>query len=403
MVDARAFAYLAIDPTGRRVRGVLEAVDDAAAFEALRRDGLSPLSLKLRASRPDQPLRPTSIKPREATEFLGSLAELLRAGADIRTALAILAERAAEASVREICGRLAEDIGGGEALESAFGRAFAGGQPFVGPMVAAGEAAGDLAASLERAAEIIASRLKLRDQLATVLAYPAFVLLSAVGALFVILLYIVPTIAPLTAELGGEPPLSLQVMLVASDFLSGNLALLMGLFAVVVLGLVIAGRLGLLRRPWDRLVLDGPGRRTAAGLVYGAFAQSLGAMLAAGAPLGDALRLATRATSSDLARERLEPVLTEVRQGQPLSVALEGVRGFPGAVVRLVAVGEASNAVGRLLLRAGKLEEDGALRRIEAVGRVAGPALIVLLGLMLGVLMGGLLSGVSQMGLETLE
>ncbi len=55
-----------------------------------------------------------------------------------------------------------------------------------------------------------------------------------------------------------------------------------------------------------------------------------------------------------------------------------------------------------MLARGGKLEEEAATRRIESVGRIAGPALIVVLGLVLGVLMGGLLSGVSQMGQSAL-
>jgi type II secretory pathway component PulF len=87
-----------------------------------------------------------------------------------------------------------------------------------------------------------------------------------------------------------------------------------------------------------------------------------------------------------------------VRQGQSLSVALDRAKSFPTAIVRLAAVGEASGALGPMLARAGKLEEDSALRRIEASGRLLGPALIVLLGGLIGCLMAGLLSGVSQLG-----
>jgi type II secretory pathway component PulF len=144
-------------------------------------------------------------------------------------------------------------------------------------------------------------------------------------------------------------------------------------------------------------------RRTVSGLAFGGFAQSLGAMIAAGAPVSEALRLASRTVSLAGARRRLEPVALAVRQGEPLSAALGAVRSFPTAIVRLTAVGEASNALGPMLQRSGRIEEEAALRRIEAIGRIAGPALIVLLGLVLGILMAGLLSGVSQMGQSALE
>jgi type II secretory pathway component PulF len=270
-------------------------------------------------------------------------------------------------------------------------------------MVAAGEAAGDLPGGLQRAADVIYSRLKLRDQLVTVLAYPSFVFVSAIGALVVILLYIVPSIAPLAEELGSEPPMALSLMLSASNFLSANLALIGLAIAGGVVAILVAGRAGLLSAPLDRLLLDGPVRRTVAGLVFGSFSMSLGSMVAAGAPISEALRLAIRTAPLAGARKRLEPVALAVRQGEYLSGALGEVRGFPQSIIRLAAVGEASNAVGPMLTRSGQMEEDAALRRIETIGRIAGPALIVLLGGLLGVLMGGLLSGVSQMGQSALE
>jgi len=400
MADPR-FAYVAIDATGRRVKGVLVAQDEPAAFEELKLEGLAPLSLRVK-SRDAHLAKSRGLNPREAGEFLGSLAELLAAGADIRTALGILTTRFARPFAKQLAEQLAADIGGGEPLERAFARAFEARQPFVAPMVAAGEAAGDLPGGLQRAAEVIATRLKFRDQLASVLAYPLFVLVSAIGAFFVILLLIVPTIAPLATELGGAPPPTMAAMLAVSHFLQDNLTLLSAMFTLGLAGLLGAGRVGLLSAPLEGLLLDGPARRTARGLVFGGFARTLGVMIAAGAPIGDALRLAMRSVPYKGVRRRLEPVLAAVRQGVFLSDALAGVRGFPPAIVRLTAVGEASNAIGPLLVRSGRLEEDEALRRIETIGRIAGPALIVLLGAFLGLMMASLLSGVSQLGQSAL-
>ncbi|WP_310540375.1 type II secretion system F family protein [Phenylobacterium sp.] len=403
MADDLHFRYLAMDPAGRRVRGVVAARDDAVAFDSLRREGLSPLSLTPHKLKAKAAPKHRNLSDREAAEFLGSLADLLMAGADIRTALSILGARFERASVKVLAQGLADDISGGEALERAFGRHFRHRQAFVGPMIAAGEAAGDLPGGLQRASEIVASRLKLRDQLITVLAYPAFVLVSAIAAVFVILLFIVPSIAPLAEELGGAPPPALAILIRASLFLTNNLVMLGGLGALTLLLLGVAWRLGLLSAPLERAVLDGPAKRTTRGLVFGAFSISLGAMLAAGAPISDALRLATRSVGTASARRRLEPVISAVRQGQSLSNALAEVKGFPPSIIRLATVGEASNALGQMLAKGGKLEEDAAMRRIETIGRLAGPALIILLGAILGVLMGGLLSGVSQMGQSALE
>ena len=392
------YSFLAVNQAGRRVKGVLAARDAAAAFEQLRREGLSPLKLKLSSAKAKQEPKAQALGDREAADFLSSLAELLKAGADIRTSLGILGARFERRAVRTVCQTLSSDIAGGDSLERAFGRSFQRSQAFVGSMVTAGEAAGDLPGGLQRAADVIASRLKLRDQLISVLAYPSFVFVSAIGAVLVILLFIVPSIAPLAQDAGSSAPLALAILIGASDFLRGNI-LEMGLVAAAsAAALIVASYLGVLAGPLERLSLDGPVRRTVGGLVFGAFSISLGTMLAAGAPVTDALRLALRSVSSNGARRRLEPVSQAVREGQSLSSALGAVKGYPPTIIRLAAVGEASNTLGQMLARGGKLEEEAAIRRIETLGRIAGPALIVLLGILLGVLMGALLSGVSQMG-----
>jgi type II secretory pathway component PulF len=397
MADDAQFKYVAVDSRGRKIKGSVTAINDAVAFDLLRQDGLSPLALKQRRQRA-KPQTPRNLTDREASEFLMNLAELLQAGADIRTALNILSERFEGPRVKAACEQLSTQIGGGDSLERAFTHAFQGRQAIVGPMVSGGEAAGDLAGGLRRAAEIIQSRLAMRDQVVSVMAYPAFVFVSAIGALLTILIFIVPSIAPLATEMGAEPSPALAVMITTSDFLRANwILVLMGLAGGLIC-LITASRLGMLSTLGGRLLLDGPLRRIAGGLLFGGFAISLGTMLAAGAPIGEALRLAIRAVPSKAAKQRLEPILSSVRQGAYLSNALAEVKGFPATIVRMVAVGEASNAVGTLLIRSGKLEEDGALKRIEAAGKIAGPALIIFIGALLGVLMGGLLSSVSTMG-----
>lgn len=396
------FRYVAVDATGRRKKGLIEAGDEAEAFRQLRLSGLAPLSL--RPAR-DSASRATTgrLSERDTIDLIANLGHLLQAGADIRTALGILDSRSSRPATSMVCKALLADIGGGAALDSTFSRHLSTHGALIGVLVSAGEASGDLAAGLLRAADVIESRLKLRNKLGSVLAYPVFVLVSTVLAVLALLLFVVPSLAPLLQDAGATPPLSLRLMIGASELLQRNLTPI----GVTIAGLLsiglIAQRAGLLSRITDRLLLAGPFRKTAAGLVFGAFATVLGGMLIAGAPIADAMRLAARSVRSPSARDRLEPVLASVRQGQSLSIALGTVNGFPTSISGLVTVGEATGALGPMLLRGGKLEEDGALARIETIGQILGPALIVGLGGVVGLLMAALLSGVSQLGQTALQ
>jgi type II secretory pathway component PulF len=396
-----AFAYVAIDPAGRRVKGLLSAGSDAAAYERLRRDGLVPVAIRKRRGAASRPA--VALRERELAEFLSDLAALLKAGSDMRAALSILGGGASSARFRSLSQMLNEDIAGGSALDAAFNAALGRDHAFVAALVAAGEAAGDIASGLRRASEIMQSRIRLADQLVSVLSYPVFVFLTTIVAVGAILLFVVPSLAPLVEDAGTTMPTRLGVLFALSSFVRANCIVIGGGCAIAAGAILLAGALGLLAAPLSRLALDGPFRRTSSGLIFGGFAVTLGSMLSAGAPMSEALRLAINSVRSTLARQRLQPAAQSVRDGQTLSAALGRVGAFPRSITRLAAVGEASGALGPMLTRAGELEEGAAIRRIEAASRFLGPALIVCLGGMVGLLMAGLLSGVSQIGSATLQ
>jgi type II secretory pathway component PulF len=401
MTDGQSFSYVALGADGKRVRGQAAGPTEQAAFERLRRQGLTPL--KLRPVRSQARGGDHGLQDRESAEILLSLADLLSAGADMRSALDVLLSRAQGSRVANACRRLLQDISAGEALDAAFARTLASRHAFVAALVAAGEAAGDLPQALRRAGEMLEAAIKLRQQLVAALAYPLFVLISTLAAAGVILLAVVPSLEPLVSEGGeGSAPILSGLLAVSRLLREQGLALAGGLGGVIVLTVVL-GRAGLLAGPLDRLWLTGPWRRTTCALAFGGFSISLGAMLSAGAPMSDALRLAIRGVRSDLAKTRLQVVLQQVRQGVSLSQALQAVKGFPATVVRLVSVGESTGALGRMLQRSGKLEEDAAVRDIEAAARLLGPALIMLLGGLIGLMMAGLLSGVTELGQAALN
>jgi type II secretory pathway component PulF len=392
----RQFAYVALDHAGRRTRGVVCAQTDDAAFKLLRGDGLSPLRISRARSAGASHRR---LSDRQTAEFLSNLSALLAAGADMRAALSILTGHGDQSPERILARELAVMIGGGTSLEESFSALLGKNGPFVGALLSAG----DLPGGLRRAAEVLQSRTKIKDQLVGALSYPTFVLISTLAALAVILLVVAPALAPLVADAGSERPLILGLLIAFSDLIRSNATVVTLALAAALAALFAMARLGLLTRSLERACLDGPFSRTSNGLVFGGFAIALGSMLGAGASMSDALHLSIRSVRITSARQRLEPVLQAVRQGTPLSVALLEIPSFPRTIGQMAEVGESTGALGPMLARAGRIEEDSALARIEAAGRVLGPALIVGLGALIGLIMAGLLTGVSQLGQTALQ
>jgi type II secretory pathway component PulF len=397
MPDAQRFLYRALDAEGRKVSGEVAAADLAAAFDTLKLRGLSPVKLKRQSGEATRS-GGHRLSDREVSAFIADLATLLRAGADMRTALGVAIPKAGRPGLAAMGKQLSTTISGGEALHVAFAKGLPARLSFIAALVNAGETSGDLAGALERGAEMIDSRLQARDQLVSVLSYPIFVLISAIAALLVILLLVVPSLSPLANSSQSGPGGVLAILIFASELLRENLQLIAVALAILVAAAIGAGLLGLWGPLIDRAIMRGPFRKLASAMAYGAFAIALGGILAAGAPMSEALRLAIRTTRSGVARRSLEPVLKAVRQGESLSSALGAVRTFPQSISRLASIGEQSGALGPMLVRAGRYEEKAALRAIESSARILGPVLIAVLGGMIGLLMAGLLSGISGLG-----
>jgi len=392
------FHYVARDQSGAKVRGEMAGASAEAVFSRLRSGGLMPLKVQPLKVTTRPTLAAARLGDRDLAAFLSNLSALLAAGADIRSCLAIIGGKGASAALQRVSRETARAVSGGDSLEQAVSRWLTGGQTFVAALIAAGDSASDLPGALERGAEILRGRIALRDQLVSVLSYPAFVFVTAIAAFLVILTLVIPSIAPLAETPGAHPSLALRLMLALSEGLRSHAWILLALILVFVASLVAAAVTGRLVLWLDRLAMDGPARRTAAQIAYGGYAIALGGILAAGAPMSEALRLALRGVRSQTARERLSNVAGTVRQGEALADVLGRVPYFPEPIIQMALIGQEAGQLGQMLLRSGRLEEQAALQRIEAVSRLIGPALIVGLGALIGLMMAGLLSGVSGLG-----
>ena len=337
-------------------------------------------------------LRRKGMDDQTLEDLCRNLAVLLRAGADIRTALGVIGQETAAMK------GVAQAILGGASLDLALAPVIPRPMAHLRGLIAAGEARGDIPAGLDSAANVLAMRRKIRQQLFEALSYPAFVFVSAIAALSIILLIVVPAIAPLLLDNGQKLPIYFSIIFAISQGLQAGWPYLSGGLAAAAVAVALGWRYGGLRAWLDRWLLDGPLRFIVRPLMFGGYARALGESLQSGAGVIEALRLCQRSLANAEARQRTEVVTTMIRQGRSLSEAFRQVNGMPSPIVRLCEVGEASSTLGPMLMRAGEREEAAALASIDKGSKLLGPVLIIGLGALIGGLMAGVLTALTDIG-----
>ncbi|HYE00370.1 MAG TPA: type II secretion system F family protein [Alphaproteobacteria bacterium] len=326
--------------------------------------------------------------------LFGELAVMAGAGLSIERALAV-AERLPDRRAARLAGRLLAQVRRGTDFSGAL---LAEGPPLSGlpaAMVRAGEASGRLADSLAALAEQLERGRALRRSLRQALAYPLVVCLVAAVAMAVVFAVLVPQVRGMLAGLNAAPPDSARLLFALTDGLP--------LLAALGLGTVLAGfgLWALARRDdrWrlrrDRWLLAVPGlgpllRRVAAARLL----RALGSLLGGGVALASALPLAAGAVGNAAIAGAVLAAAERVRGGAALSPGL--MPHLPAPTGDLLAVGEETAQLGAMALRAAEIAERDAQRALQAALGLLGPALVVLLGAVVGALFLSLLAALGS-------
>ena len=382
-----AFDYVALDAGGSRRRGIAEADSEAQARQRLRDQGLVPLEVHATRRAPGsggaslRSARGIRLSGDQVVLFTRLLGTLLGSGLPLDDALTGLARQTADANFKrvalEIRARVLEGQGLGAGLEQ-FPRTF----PAVyRATVGAGAQTRYLPQVLARLADFMDQRQAMRQRLRLALIYPVVLTLVAILVVTGLLAFVVPEVVKVFDQMERELPLVTRLLIDTGDFVRawGVLAL-----AVLILG-ALAAR-WLLRQPRVRLVVDRVLLRLplSGALIAEAdgarFARTLAILLDSGLPMIDALRIAAAAVANTATRGDVDAAIERVREGAALSQGLSRVRGFPPLLAHLVANGEQSGELPRMLDSAAEAHERGMQGRLSVLLGLAEPLLILAMG-----------------------
>lgn len=392
------FAYRALTASGERVAGELEAADARSAIARLQDSGLIPIdAAPAAAGRGERRAAPAvaTRAGRHVTQLTRELATLIGAGQTVEGALALAREEVPDKGLAAALENVLLKVRSGSSLSDALADEPRYFPPLYVSLVRAGEASGRLGGALAELATMRERTEQLRSRLTSALIYPAVLLLTAVGAVVVLLTVVVPQMEPMFASAGAALPASTRVVLAGSDFLREHGFLLL---AFIAAALLLGERL--LRRPGPRRAVD----RWLLGLpllgqllrerITAQFCRGLGTCLGGGLDLPQALAVSRDVLANLHARARMEEVITRVRTGRTLADSLASAGILAPLAVKMLRVGEESGRLQAVASHLAQTFEDRVGTRLQRLVAVVEPVTVILLGLVVGGIVMSILTAV---------
>jgi general secretion pathway protein F len=316
--------------------------------------------------------------------FCQELAVLLDAGIPLYEALHTLREKESAADIAAVLGQLTQALSQGQTLSQAMR---AQGSTFSTLLIASIEASqrtGQTAQALRQHADYLAWLGGLRDKLINAAIYPAILIGASLLVVGFLTVFVVPRFADIYEGMGGELPWLSGVLLSTGQAVGGHpMAVAMG-----ALGLVAAAvmawrspvvRAALAARAWQMPVV-GPRLRL---IELAALYRTLGLLLQAGVAIVPAMEAAGELVGPSL-RRSVQQAALRVREGQRLSDSLQAQELGTPVSLRMMRVGEQTGELGPMLERAATFYDEELARFTEWVGKVISPALMLIMGVLIG-------------------
>lgn len=380
------FAYVVKDKAGRTHNGMLETPSRQSLIELLWKQDFVVLSIEERqAARRMAAWSAPRVPAQHLVIFARQLATMVASGIPILGALDILQSQLEDRGFRQVLKQIQRDVESGSSLSESlakYPRIFS--DLFVN-MIKAGESSGRLDEILDRLAGYIEKTDGLRRKVSTSMFYPILVSVLAAGITGFLVIVVVPKFREIFTSLGGQLPLPTQLLLNASDYLRRYF---LAYVAVGVLA-VFAGRALLGTKPgrlwFDRMKLKFP--------VFGPllqkvaiarFARTLATLVRSGVPILAALEIVARTAGNAAIERAVMKARTSIREGENIADPLTQSGMFPPMVTRMIAVGEKTGELEKMLSKIAEFYESEVDAMVSALTSLIEPIVIAVLGVIIG-------------------
>lgn len=392
------FTYEALDQQGRAASGSISAMSQDAAIEALQRKGFTITSFSaVQRGGALQSLSKLSffegLSTRDLVLLSRQIATLFEAQVSALRIFRLLAEQADKPFLRTVLTDISDDLQGGSSISKALGKHPKAFSDFYVNMVRAGEESGKLDETFLYLADYTDRAYELTSKARNALVYPAFIMLTFLAVMVLMLTVVIPKIGTILVDSGQELPVITSIVLGISNFFTTYgvylfIALIVGGYFLYQYLKTQAGRDAL-----GRFQLSIPYIGSLYQKLYlSRIADNMHVMLTSGISAVRALEITASVVGNAVYEEILRDAIDSVKAGTTMSQAFSRYPNeVPAIMVQMLQIGEETGELGSILERLSKFYAREVNGAVETLVSLIEPALIISLAVGIGFLLASVL------------
>ena len=381
------YTFKAMDVAGVPARGEVEAVSKQAVADQLKERGLIVLEIAHKY---------------RSKELNVELFRRVKAGAggrdeaaldDDLLGMTILRAHGAEEQsdntlLKETLANVRGDVEAGMMLSDALEchpKVF---NPLFVSMVRAGETGGVLEESLMRTADQLEKDASLRRQVRGAMIYPTMVITFATIVLLALVAFLIPVFEGVFKQFGGKLPELTAVMVKFSHLVNDQWYILVLFVAITSTSFIYFKKSKWGRPRWDAFRLRVPMKigDVVQKVAIARWSRTFSSLVSAGVPIMQAIEITGKTAGNAVIERSMADVIASVKNGGTISEPLSHAKVFPPMVAHMVGVGEETGALDTMLGKVADFYEDEVAAAVKALTSILEPAMIILVGGIVGVI-----------------
>ncbi len=322
----------------------------------------------------------------EKLNFARNLSVMIKAGLPLTRALDTLERQTASAAFKAVISDITANIRKGESFTNSLAK-----HPRVFPgifvaMISAGEASGKLDESLNVLANQMKNDYELRRKVRGALIYPAVIICVMILIGILMMIYVVPTLTAVFADMEVDLPASTQTVIAISTFLITHSILALGIFIGFAYSMYRVARTRAAKNMFDVVILKLPVIGTIARQINAArTARTMSSLILAGVSIVQTLEITRDVLQNHLYKSMLSEARESIQKGSTITgTFMKHANLYPVLVSEMIAVGEETGKTAEMLERLAEFYESEVAAATKDLSGIVEPILMVLIGAVVG-------------------